>query len=101
MKAETGPEEQSSKVLTLIVIITILVLARVVGLIVCDNTAKTGWIVATNKKAWDVLEVLLVPVAVGWRPSGLLGSRTGAKSRTNSHSRGANAKPRMRRGIAS
>jgi flagellar basal body-associated protein FliL len=65
MMAETGPEERSSKVLTWFVIITTLVLAVVVGMIVFDHAAKTEWIGATNKKAWDVLEVLLVPVAVG------------------------------------
>ncbi len=68
MTAQTGSEEQSSKVvLTKFVIIPTLVLAGiVVGLLVFDKIAKTEWINATNKGAWDVLEVLLVPVAVGW-----------------------------------
>jgi hypothetical protein len=64
---ETGSEEQSRKVLTKFVVIPTLVLAGiVVGLFVFDKIAKTEWINATNKGAWDVLEVLLVPVAVGW-----------------------------------
>jgi hypothetical protein len=68
MTAQTGSEEQSSKVvLTKFVIIPTLVLAGiVVGLLVFDKIVKTEWINATNKGAWDVLEVLLVPVAVGW-----------------------------------
>jgi uncharacterized protein YjbI with pentapeptide repeats len=67
MTAEPGSEEQSSKVITRFVIISTLVLAGiVVGLLVFDKIVKTEWINAANKGAWDVLDVLLVPLAVGW-----------------------------------
>jgi uncharacterized protein YjbI with pentapeptide repeats len=67
MTAEIGSEEQSSRVLTKFVIIPTLVLAGiVVGLLVFDKIARTDWINASNKGVWDVLAVLIVPVAVGW-----------------------------------